>query len=64
MEYEVGGGWHDWSPDGDFIVYNAENTVSKKYQILAYQMSTGNLWMLFSPEKRSLLGPVLLHHTR
>lgn len=64
MENEVGGGWHDWSPDGDFIIYNAENTAHKKYQILVYQMSTGDLWLLFEPKERSLLGPVFLHDPR
>ena len=53
-------GWHDWSPDGKWLVYNGSDAEETQYQIFLMNWSTKETKQLTDSTYKSQLAPVFL----
>lgn len=53
-------GWHDWSPDGNWLVYNASDAEESRFNIVLMNWKTKETKMLTHNEYKSQLAPVFL----
>lgn len=53
-------GWHDWSPDGAWIVYNYSDAFESRYDIGIRNIYTGEFKTLTESTVKTQLGPVFV----
>lgn len=53
-------GWHDWSSDGNWLVYNSSDNEEKQYHITLMNWKSKQKWVLTDSTNKSQLGPVFL----
>jgi TolB protein len=57
---QTGEGWHDWSPDGNWLAYDASVIEGKQYHIVLMNWRTREKKQLTDSSYKSQLAPVFL----
>jgi TolB protein len=53
-------GWHDWSPDGKWLAYDASDIEGKQFQIMLMNWQTKELKQLTDSSYKSQFAPVFV----
>jgi TolB protein len=53
-------GWHDWSPDGNWLVYNGNKLNDRQFHIFLMNWKTKEIFQLTDTTYKSQLGPVFI----
>lgn len=57
-------GWHDWSADGKWLVYNSSDSTERQYHITLMNWTTRKAQQLTDTSYKSQLGPVFVRRKK
>ncbi len=60
IENRESDGWHDWSPDGKWLVYNGSDNEETQYHIFLMNWKTKKIKQLTDARYKSQLSPVFV----